>query len=66
MKQQARAVKSEAKQKCLDGSVYCFQMDLQAVKVLPQIQSGKAYYKQKLQIHNYTIYNMKDKDAHNF
>jgi hypothetical protein len=36
-KQQTRAVKAEAKQKCLDGSVYCFQMDLQDVKLLPLI-----------------------------
>lgn len=55
-----------AKQKALDGLALCFQMDLQAVKLLPKINVSKAYYKQKLQILNYTIYNLQNKDADNF
>jgi hypothetical protein len=65
-KQNARAAKADAKQKSLDGTAYCLQMDLQAVKVLPWINSSKSYYKQKLQIHNYTIYNLQNKDAFNY
>ena len=41
-------------------------MDQQAVKLLPKIEASKAYDKQKLQMLNYTIYDLSNKDAYNF
>ena len=41
-------------------------MDQQAVKLLPKVEASKAYYMQKLQMHNYTIYDLSNKDAYNF
>ena len=35
-------------------------IDVQAVQLVPDIQAGMVYFKQKLACHNYTIYNLKD------
>lgn len=45
----------DAKNAAKQEAAYWFQMDLQAVKLLPKIEASKAYYKQKLQMHNYTV-----------
>ena len=44
--------KKAAKEQSLSAAAYCFQMD----QLLPKIEASKAYYEQKLQMHNYTIY----------
>lgn len=41
-------------------------MDAQAVKLLPQLNANSAYYKMKLQIHNFTIYNLITHDSDNY
>uniref|UniRef100_A0A0A1XN62 DUF7869 domain-containing protein n=1 Tax=Zeugodacus cucurbitae TaxID=28588 RepID=A0A0A1XN62_ZEUCU len=33
-------------------------MDMQAVKLIPQSKANASYYKMKLQVHNFTIYNV--------
>lgn len=38
-------------------------MDLQAVKLAPYLQAGAFYYKTKLCVHNFTVYNMTTHDA---
>ena len=43
--------KKAAKEQCLSEAAYCFQMNQQAVKLLPKIEASKAYYKQKLRPH---------------
>ena len=58
--------KKAAKQLAIEGSSYCFQTDQQAVKLLPKVEAGMSYYKQKLQVHNYTIYELATQKAHNF
>lgn len=37
---------------------YCLTVDLQAVKIAPSLNASALYYKTKLCVHNYTIYNM--------
>ena len=41
-------------------------MDLQAVKLLPKVEASKAYYKQKLQVDNMTIYELATNKAYNY
>jgi len=36
-------------------------MDLQSVLISPKIEASSAFYKMKLQIHNFTIYRLNDK-----
>ena len=36
-------------------------MDLQSVLIAPKIEASSAYYKMKLQVHNFTIYRLNDK-----
>lgn len=41
-------------------------IDMQAVKLLPQSNANASYYKIKLQIHNFTIYNVITHDSDNY
>lgn len=38
-------------------------MDLQSVLLCPKTEASAMYYKQKLQLHNFTIYRLNDKDV---
>lgn len=38
-------------------------MDLQSVLLCPKTDASAMYYKQKLQLHNFTIYRLNDKDV---
>ncbi|BES90489.1 Hypothetical protein NTJ_03297 [Nesidiocoris tenuis] len=62
-KQQAREEKNIDKQKAIDGECHTICSDLMAVKMIPTLQNSTAYYKLKLAVHNYTIYNMANHDA---
>lgn len=46
------------------SSLLC--IDMQAVKLLPQSNANASYYKMKLQIHNFTIYNVITHDSDNY
>lgn len=55
----ARAEKELDKQNALLGKCYVITMDVQAVKLAPQIEASALYYKTKLCCHNFTIFNLK-------
>lgn len=55
----ARAEKESDKQNALLGQCHVITMDVQAVKLAPQIAASALYYKTKLCCHNFTIYNLK-------
>lgn len=57
-KERARQEKAKDKDLAKQGKVYTFCMDLQAVKICPVINASKIYYKTKLAVHNFTIYDM--------
>lgn len=41
-------------------------VDMQAVKLIPQLKANASYYKMKLQIHNFTIYNIITHESDNY
>lgn len=45
---------------------FVFTMDVQAVVVCPRTKASASYYKTKLAIHNFTVYNMKSEDGYCF
>ncbi|CAG9822236.1 unnamed protein product [Phaedon cochleariae] len=59
----ARSEKSVDKKNAEEN---CFTMDVQAVKLCPKLEVSTAYYKSKLQIHNFTIYNLSTHQSENF
>lgn len=65
-KDQARRQKEEDKTKAEQNLIHCFTMDVQAVKLYSQLQTSSLYYKTKLQVHNFTVYNLATKDSKNF
>uniref|UniRef100_A0A6P7GR70 Uncharacterized protein LOC114345767 isoform X3 n=1 Tax=Diabrotica virgifera virgifera TaxID=50390 RepID=A0A6P7GR70_DIAVI len=62
----ARKEKDLDKKKAQDQAIYCFTMDVQAIKLCPQLQASSLYYKTKLQVHNFTIYNLSTHACKNF
>lgn len=57
-KNRSRKEKEMDKEKALSGEVIVFTMDLQAVKVCPFLKASALYYKCKLCVHNFTMYNL--------
>lgn len=45
---------------CIQGELQMFTVDLQAVQTIPSIKAGAQYFKLKLCVHQFTIYNEKD------
>ena len=45
---------------------YVFTMDLQAVLICPRMLASALYYRTKLSVHNFTLYNLKTKDGYCF
>ena len=64
-KEQARASKLTDKNDHDDSSAV-FTMDLQEVINLPKLSVGPAYYLRKLHLYNFTMYNVKSREATNF
>lgn len=60
-KERARAEKSNDKKASENGICHTITMDLQAVKICPAVNASAAYYKTKLCVHNYTIFNLTNK-----
>lgn len=58
-KDEARAAKNKAKESASSEHTVV-TMDLQSILLSPKLITSQAYYKQKLQVHNFTIYNLKD------
>ncbi|CAG9814670.1 unnamed protein product [Phaedon cochleariae] len=62
----ARAEKETDKARAIREEIHCFVVDVQAVKLCPVLQASSLYYKTKLQIHNFTVYNLKNHRSMNF
>lgn len=59
-KEMARSSKEEDKKACQesDGKLLVLTVDVQAVKLAPVLKASAIYYKTKLCVHNYTVYNL--------
>ena len=62
-KNEARAEKASDKEKSSD-KVSVWTVDVQAVLICPKTQASAMYYKTKLQVHNFTCFNLGNKDGH--
>ena len=61
-KDRAREEKSSDK----SNARLVFTMDLQSILLCPMLKASKIYYKKKLVVHNYTLYNLITSDAYCF
>lgn len=60
-KEQAREEKMKDKEASENDTCHTLIMDLQAVKVSPSINASSTYYKTKLCVHNFTVFNLASK-----
>ncbi|KAF6206713.1 hypothetical protein GE061_017949 [Apolygus lucorum] len=63
LKDRAQREKDMDKTIGLKGDIHIISVDLMAVQVLPRLLASAAYYKLKLQVHNYSIYNLATRDV---
>lgn len=54
----AQDEKKKDKEEAVNGKHYLFTMDVQSVKLCPVVEASKVYYKTRLQVHIFTIYNL--------
>jgi len=47
-----------------DATVSCWTMDLQAVLLCPKTKASCMYYKTKLQVHNFTLFNLRTHEGY--
>jgi hypothetical protein len=45
------------------NEIVVFTMDFQAVKICPYLKVSALYYKSKLCVHNFTMYNLSSRDC---
>lgn len=64
--QTMREEKSRDIESAESGLCAIFCMDAQAVKLIPRLNANAAYYKMKLQVHNFTVYNVITHDSYNY
>lgn len=57
-KDRSREEKNRDKEKAKLNEIIVFTMDLQAVKICPNLKASALYYKCKLCVHNFTMYNL--------
>ena len=57
-KDEARQSKENDKKRAEDGECHAITMDVQAVQLVPQLQASALYFRQKLAVHNFTLYNL--------
>ena len=62
-KNEARAEKASDKEKSSD-KMSVWTVDVQAVLICPKTQASAMYYKTKLQVHNFTCFNLGNKDGY--
>lgn len=65
-KARARTEKENDTKRALKGEIYCLTVDLQAVKNSPMLNASAIYYKTKLCVHNYTVYNLSNHHCVNY
>ncbi|KAL4721246.1 hypothetical protein ACJJTC_011701 [Scirpophaga incertulas] len=63
-KDRARQEKTQDKLRITNKEVHVFTHDLQSVQLCPKLEASAIYYKTKLCVHNFTIYNLENKDVH--
>lgn len=56
----------EEKTKDKENAIHVFTMDLQSTLLSPMLKASAIYYKKKLVVHNFTLYNLKTKDGYCF
>lgn len=66
LKDRIRLEKSEDKKKAECGQQHTFVMDVQAVKLCPLNNANKFYFKTKLKVHNFTIFNLASHQCTNY
>lgn len=57
-KNRARTEKNQDKEKAASNLAHVFTQDLQAVKLAPFTKASAFYYRKKLNVHNFTMYNL--------
>ena len=62
-KEDARMAKAQDKKRAEEGQCHVLTMDVQAVQLLPHLQASALYFKQKLAVHNFTLYNLANDDV---
>lgn len=62
----AKAEKDFDKKAAIEYGRHVFTGDTQAVKLSPDIDASAIYYKTRLQVHNYTIYNLLNHQCTNY
>lgn len=65
-KKRAQDEKLNEKLAAQEGRRHVFTMNAQAVKLCPDINASAIYYKQRLQVHNFTIYNLATHQCTNY
>lgn len=65
-KQLAQEEKQRDKIAAQQNQCYVFTMDAQAVKLCPNINASAVYFKQRLQVHNFTVYNLASHQCTNY
>lgn len=63
---EAQEEKKRDKEDAIKGINFTFTMDVQAVKLCPVIEASSMYYKTRLQVHNFTIYNIATHQCTNY
>lgn len=66
LKEAARLEKEEDKEAALKGDCHTICCDLMAVQNVPRLNVSVSYFKLKLSVYNYTVYNMATRDAMNY
>lgn len=62
-KDRSREEKTRDNEKAMLNEIVVFTMDLQAVKICPYLKASALYYKSKLCVHNFTMYNLSSQDC---
>lgn len=65
-KKLAQENKARDKEEAVKENQYTFTMDVQAVKLCPMIAASKVYYKIRLQVHIFTIFNLATHQCTNY
>lgn len=65
-KDRSRLEKESDTKKSLEGKCHMVTMDLEAVQLCPRMYASTLYYKQKLRVHNFTMYNVASHQCTNY
>ena len=57
-KEEARQSKENDKKRAENGECHVITMDVQAVQLVPYLQASALYFRHKLAVHNFTLYNL--------